>query len=193
MTNTVKELQVDGQSATSGNEAIEVRISRQVLWVGAEAYPLRNIARAQTITLVPDRWRACRRYLTAVVFWVLLGVAAVAAIKVASRLNGGQGSNPLHAAAVGALVLALALFAVSTIRLIRVLSARTYYALVIETAGTPRRALVSTDGNLVRELVRQIMKAIDDPQAEFRQTVINHHYGDKIYQNGDFNVGKVSK
>jgi len=173
------------------SQAIEVRISRRVLWVGAEAYPLRNIARAQTITLVPDRRTAWRRYLTAVVFWALLGVAAVAAMKLAARLDAEQGSNTLHAAAAGALVLALALFAVSTIRLIRVLSARTYYALVIETAGTPRRALVSTDGNLVSELVRQIMKAIDDPQAEFRQLVMNYHYGDKIYQHGDFNVGKV--
>jgi molybdopterin converting factor small subunit len=173
------------------SEAIEVRISRQVLWVGAEAYPLQNIARAQTITLVPDYWRACRRYLIAVVCWALLGAAAIAAIRLAPRLDYGQGSNTLHAAAAGALVLALALFALSTIKLIRVLSARTYYALVIETAGTARRALVSTDGNLVSELVRQIIKAIDDPRAEFRQLVVNYHYGDKIYQHGDFNLGKV--
>lgn len=177
----------------SKSEVIDVQISRQVLWVGAEAYPLRNIARAQAIKLVPNREAAWGRYLTAVICWVLLGVAAVVAMKQAPRLSTVQGSNALHAAAVGALVLALVLFVISTIRLIRVLSTRTYYALVIETAGTPHKTLVSTDGNLIRELVRQIMKAIDDPQTEYRQTVTNYHYGDQIYQSGDFNVGKVLK
>ncbi len=175
----------------SKSEVIDVRISRQVLWIGAEAYPLRNIARAQTIRLVPNRGAAVRRFLTVVVFLVLLGAAAAIAMKQSAQLSSVQSSNALHTAAVGALVLALALFAISTIRLITVLSARTYYALVIETAGTPRRALVSTDGNQVAELVRQIMKAIHDPQIQFFQPVTNNHIGDKIYQNGDFNIGKA--
>jgi len=173
------------------NEIIEVRIGRQVLWVGAEAYPLQNIARAQTVKVVPNRAAAMGRYLTAVVFWVILGTAAVVAMKQSSRLSSVQGANTLHAAGVGVLVLVLALFAVSTVRLIMVLSARTYYALVIETAGTPRRALVSTGENLVRRLVDEVMEAIDNPVAEFKELVTNYHVGDKIYQYGDFNIGKV--
>jgi len=84
------------------NEIIEVRIGRQVLWVGAEAYPLQNIARAQTVKVVPNRAAAVGRYLTAVVFWVILGTAAVVAMKQSSRLSSVQGANTLHAAGVGA-------------------------------------------------------------------------------------------
>ena len=35
------------------------------------------------------------------------------------------------------------------------------------------------------------MKAIDDPQIEFRELINNYHFGDQIYQHGDFNVGKA--
>jgi hypothetical protein len=42
-------------------ELIDVAVSRQVLWVGSEAYPLQNIARAQTLRLVPNRRAAWRR------------------------------------------------------------------------------------------------------------------------------------
>jgi hypothetical protein len=68
---------------------------------------------------------------------------------------------------------------------------RTYYALVIETAGTPNTALVSTDESVVNHLVYQIMDAIDNPQAEFQMQVENFHVGDKIQQFGDHNVGKT--
>ena len=53
-------------------EVINVRVSRRVLWVGAQAYPLQNIARAQTIKLVPKREAAVRHYVMAVILWVLL-------------------------------------------------------------------------------------------------------------------------
>src|SRR6516165_4542908 len=129
----------------SRTELIDVEVRRRVLWVGAEAYPLQNIARAQTIELAPDRAAAFRRYLTAVVFCAILGVAAAIALNAAPRLNSGQGSNALHNAAVGVLVLVVALFIISTIRLVMRWTRRTYYALLIETAGTPHRVLVSTN------------------------------------------------
>jgi hypothetical protein len=44
------------------HEVIDVRVSRRVLWVGAEAYPLQNIARVKMITLVPNRRTSLRRY-----------------------------------------------------------------------------------------------------------------------------------
>jgi hypothetical protein len=161
-------------------ELIDVAVSRQVLWVGAEAYPLQNIARAQTLRLMPNRAAAWRRFFKALVLETVLGVAATVALRLAPRLNSLQAYNAVHTLTVGALVLVVVLVVISTVRLITVLSRGTYYALVIETAGTPHKTLVSTDGNLIRELVRQIMKAIDDPQTEYRQS-------------GDFNVGKVLK
>jgi hypothetical protein len=43
---------------------IAVSIQQGILWVGAEAYPLRNIARAATKELTPNRGAAVRRFLT---------------------------------------------------------------------------------------------------------------------------------
>jgi hypothetical protein len=160
-------------------EVINVGVSRRVLRIGAAAYPVQNIARAQTVTLVPKRGRAWRRYVVAVVLWVILGVAAaVAANKVAGQSNSGL--TALHGAEVAALVLVV----ISTIRLIVNLSARTFYALVIETAGTPRTALVSTKQQEVTGLVNSIMEAIDDAAAEFHYHMENVQIGGTHIQAG---------
>lgn len=114
-----------------------------------------------------------------VVLWVILAFVATLAIP-----------------PVLALLVLLALIVISTIRLIRMLSRGTFYALVIETAGTPRTALVSPDKNQIARIVRVIMDAIDDPQVEYHTTVENHinnHIGDKIKVSGSQNVGKVSR
>lgn len=165
------------------SEVIDVSVSRQVLWVGTEAYPLQNIARAQIIKLVPDREAVWRRYQKTVVSWVFLGVAATVAIALAPRLTSLQSLNAVQAVhavhavqgvAAGVLVLGVVLVVISTIRLTSTLSKqRTFYALVIETAGSPRRALVSTDENLVIKLVHKIMDAVDNPDARFHYTVEN--------------------
>ena len=181
------------------SELTKVSVSRRILWVGAEAYPLRNIARAQAIELPPQRGTAIRRYLGAVIFCVILGVvAAVAATKLTTVASVPSSAfTALH----GVEIAAVALIAISTIRLLVKLSARTLYALVIETAGTPFAALVSTERNRVIELVRMIMDAIDNPEADWNLTVENFHvgdqihgdkiYGDKIKVAGSRNVGKV--
>ena len=177
----------------SGSDFIDVQISRKVLWIGSEAYPVQNISRAKTISLIPDRDTAWNRFIKIVVCSVLLGTAAAVAINLAPRLSTVQKSDALRVAAVGALLLALGLFVIGIIRLMRVLSAPTYYALIIDSAGITYKTLVSLDGNQLGELVRQIMKAIDDPQIKFRELVNNYHFGDQIYQDGDFNVGKAVK
>jgi pSer/pThr/pTyr-binding forkhead associated (FHA) protein len=182
--------------ASRKREFINIRVSRRILWVDDEAYPLQNIARAQTVELRRDRGAALWRYLKAMVCWVLLGAAATAATEFSTRLSSSQGSNALHDAGVGVLVLALVLAVISTIRLIAVLLSRTYYALVIETSGTPSTALVSDDEAQVRQIVHGIISAIDNPQAEFEVKVENHnykHFGDNITQYGAGSTGKVSK
>ncbi len=85
----------------------------------------------------------------------------------------------------------LALVIISTLRLIAALRkpTRKYYSLVVETAGTPRTALVSTDEVLVGHLVTTITSAIDDHAVAFDQTIINFS-GDSISQYGDHNVGR---
>src|SRR5690348_17261651 len=118
-------------------EVINIDVSRRVLRIGPAAYPVQNIARVQAIKLVPNRARAVRRFLVAVLFCVILGVAAAV---VAKKDTGLSNSNvtALHGVEIGAVVLV----AISIIRLVMKLSARTFYALVIETAGTPRTALI---------------------------------------------------
>jgi Family of unknown function (DUF6232) len=177
------------------SEDIYVGVSKQVLWVGSEAYPLQNIARAQTVRLVPNRAAAWRRFLTALLLEVFLGVAAAVALGLAPRIHSVQAYNAVHGVAVGVLVLAVVLVVISTIRLMVVLSRGTYYALVIETAGTPRRLLVSPNEYVVARLIQQIMKAINDPRVEFEERVktVHYHFGDEFTQYGDHSIGKVSR
>jgi Family of unknown function (DUF6232) len=166
-------------------EVIEVSVSRRVLWIGSAAYPLHNIARAQTIELVPDRAKALRNYVIQVVLWFALGAGAIYAI------NTAQISFVDRDLARPAFFVVLALIGISTINLLVKLMARTYYAMVIETAGNPQTALVGTDRGLISSLVRQIMEAIDNPDAEFRHLVQNiTNIGEQFNVSGKHNVGK---
>lgn len=161
----------------SANNAVEVRISKRVLWVGSEAYPLQNIARAQAVRVTPkSRWTGkslaavgCLGFLA---LWLIVGLAAAA-------------RSPAVILLVVALVVAAIIVALSRRK------KAPYYALIIETSGNPRRALVSTDGAKVGNLVQEIMDAIDNPEAEFQTVVHNVQYGDNFVQVGDRNVGKV--
>jgi Family of unknown function (DUF6232) len=165
-----------GESTVSASE-INVQVSQGILWVGSEAYPLRNIARVQPVKLAPNRGAAFRGFMIAVVFCVLLIVAAAVATRAASRVTSVQGYNALHYVADGAFALAGVLAVISVIRLIMRLLRRTVYALVIETAGTPRTALVTYDENLVLHLVRRITAAINNPHEKWgeRIPVINNY------------------
>ena len=177
------------------NELIEVVVRRKILWVGAAAYPLQNIARVRAIEIPPQRGATVRHYLGAVVFFVILGVAsAVAATKLAAVATVPSSAfTALH----GVEIVAVALIVISTIRLFVKLSARTLYALVVETAGTPAAALVSTERNKVPEIVRMIMDAIDNPEVNWPPIMVeNVHVGDKVLGDkirvaGSHNVGKV--
>ncbi len=151
----------------SSSEVIDVQVRQGILWVGSEAYPLRNIARVQPAKLVPNRGAALRSYLKAVVFCVFLIVAAAVAARVASQASSAQTYNALHGVADGAFALAAVLAVISTIWLITRLSRRTAYALVIETAGTPRTALVTYDEDRVFYLVRRITDAISNPKDQW--------------------------
>jgi hypothetical protein len=148
-----------------------------VLWVGAEAYPLQNIARAQSVRVVQKSpWTgkslAAGGCLGLIALWVIVGIAVA-----------------MHS--VGPVLFILALAVAGVVVMLTRRKKPPLYALVIETSGSPRRALVSTDGAKVSNLVQQIMDAIDNPDAEFQTVVQNVQYGDNFVQVGDQNVGKV--
>jgi hypothetical protein len=157
--------------------ATNVRVSKRILWFDSEAYPLHNITRTNTLTLVPNRGLAIKRYL------ILVGILWIFAAIVAS-------ATPAPVAilvTVGAL--AWAIF--KLIRLIDFLR-QTFYELVIETAAGSRRALVSKDSRVVADLAFRITDAINNPAAEFQMRVENFHVGDNVSMIGDNNVGKVA-
>lgn len=157
----------------------DVTVSRRVLWIGAEAYPLSNIARATTVKVDPPRGQAIARFMKSVVTVIILAVVALVVLP-----NGYS-----DAAVLGALVL----LGLLVVQLGGAILQKTYYALVIETAGSPNTALVTNDLTLVHDLVRVIMEAIDNPQASFHQQVNNYigQVGDNFKVFGSGNVGKV--
>jgi hypothetical protein len=168
-------------------EVIQVRVSQRVLWVGKAAYPLQSIVRAETMKLARKRGAALGGCLKMVIVWWLLGI--VAEVGISSAVGSpSSGSNILLGLTS---FVVLILIAISTIRMLLAFFGRPLYALVIETAGTPRAEVISTDENQVVELVYQITDAIDNPQAEFQIQVETLHIGDKIHQFGNQNVGKV--
>jgi len=181
-------------------ELIKVEISRRILHIGSAAYPLQNIARVESQELEWVRWPAIRSFLRAFVIWILLGAAATAAIKVtASRQSGSTiALNQGHYIAITWGV-AAALIAISgLVLLVRLRGTwRQYYALVIDTAGSARAALVNPDRMLISSLAGQITKAIenpDDPASSFPPLTINNynHVGDNVNGNGTGNTGKVT-
>ncbi|MFD3926548.1 DUF6232 family protein [Streptomyces sp. NPDC058614] len=168
---------------------IVVQVIRGILWVGAEAYPLHNIARATTIRIDPNRKAAVWRFIKSVLVLAILTVAATVAIERVEWPSSNK-QDAMRGMAIFVLVLA----AVFAVQLLLVLTMRTYYALVIETSGTPRAVLVSTNAREVGGLVYRITEAISNPQANFRTEITNYynnHIGDKINQIGGIgNTGK---
>jgi hypothetical protein len=58
---------------------IDVRVNQGILWVGSEAYPLRNIARVQPVKVVPNRGAAVRVFVIRILLCVLLTAGAAVA------------------------------------------------------------------------------------------------------------------
>lgn len=168
------------------SQVLDVGVSRRILWIGAAAYPLHNIARAQTIRIVPNRARAISRYVAQVLVVLVLGAGAIVAIDNAEIPE----ADPEQLRQLASYVV-LGLIAMSSLKLLMTLLTRTYYAMVIETAGSPQTALVSTDRAEVTSLVRKTMDAIDNPAAEFHQQVQNiTNIGEQYNLSGKSNVGK---
>ena len=101
--------------------------------------------------------------MVSVVLCVLLGIAGAVGLRLANRQSSESGYHLLHNGGIAAVVLAVALVMVSLIMLLVRVSRRTFYALVIETAGTPRGVLVSTNQLELSGLVRTIIEAIYNP------------------------------
>jgi Family of unknown function (DUF6232) len=66
------------------HEVTTVQVRKKVLWIGSDAYPLQNIARAQARELLPPKRKSpVGPFVKSVVRWVLIGVAALVALSLA--------------------------------------------------------------------------------------------------------------
>ncbi|MGT2532775.1 DUF6232 family protein [Streptomyces nojiriensis] len=88
----------------------------------------------------------------------------------ATEWAGGSSGYGKYLVGGGALLAVATSFA-SALRLVVSLSRKTRHALVIEVAGTPHTVLTGADGQLVGELVHQIVASTTGPAAEFAVSV----------------------
>lgn len=172
------------------SETIEVKISNQILWIGSEVYPLQNIARVSTAKVVYRKGAAVGRFIGFFFLWIILGVVALVALFAAGVLNTDQQTNTAIGV-VGAIVGLIVL--IQFVRMVSIIAGRQLWALIIETAGTSHRAIVSRDKRPLDELVHKIVTAINNPAATYTMHVEKLHVGDNVSVSGFNNTGKVSR
>ncbi|WP_416984303.1 DUF6232 family protein [Streptomyces sp. T028] len=152
---------------------VQVRVNEGVLWVEGEAYPLRNISHVGQRVLVVDRRAAWKRFIQRSVVCFFVG-----------GLVGAGAGTP-------GLIIWLAVQGLLIWQLVKVLSKPTLYGLVLNTSGTQRDAVWSTEKDEITYLVGEITKAIGHPDvAQITYNVQHAVNGDVINQYGDNNVGK---
>ncbi|WP_329615534.1 DUF6232 family protein [Streptomyces brevispora] len=179
-------------------QAVDLRVSKRLLWVGPAAYPLENIARVFTFVLRPRRKEAivlfCKRVALTLAMAVGLTVLILLVDGVASIGRGESSGGPFLAlvwlGTVGGLIYFL-------VELMQVLSASSHFVLAVETSGPSTAMVTSRDPNHLIQLVGRIAYAIDHPEAEFTVRVEGisaspqiYHFGDNVNMyGGSGNVG----
>jgi Family of unknown function (DUF6232) len=138
---------------------VSVRISRRVLWIGDDAYPLQNVARAATVRKRPGRISDWPR---------VLGCLVVLFFPVVGLVSAATWLRHMYVVAIAPwALLGLAL----VLRLVVRAAKRPVYWLVIETSGSSSTVLTSTNKDYLDRIVWAIMDAIDNPGAEYRKQV----------------------
>ncbi|MEO3855356.1 DUF6232 family protein [Acrocarpospora sp. B8E8] len=165
----------------------EIRISKRVVRIGHEVYPLANISRVQSLRLVWGGRLATFYPLKGIaVALAVVGAVAGVAFGVLPGLDVDAGYNLEEAAAqfamaavvVGGLRVAYLL----VVLVYRLLFRRPRYALTIETAGTQFTALSGTDRDEIHRIKGEIVDAIEDPPTQERIVQVRGDLvmGDKV-------------
>jgi len=165
------------------HDVIDVSVSQQILWIGSDAYPLKNITRVGSRTWVPRRAYLVWEFTKSMAGWWFFGLLVAAVLP---QLAKTPELNLPDLSSAPALVV-LALVVLTAFKAVRLTSwlRFTFHKLDIETAGASTTALVSKDAGVVRDLVGRITHAINNPAAEFHLKVDSFHIGDNITQHGD--------
>jgi len=172
---------------------IQVGVESGILHIGSALFPLRGITSVQTVPDRPRRWRHVPSFILFVAIWVALGLVVVAVIdhQAAGTVSPDAQQGLTSTVWTGVAVIIAIRVVVLLVGLAR--NWRTYYILLIETAGRSQ-ALVSSPGQTeIDELRFKIASALqqpDNPVLNFHQTVIDH--GHKITQTGSGNKVTIS-
>lgn len=153
----------------------EIRISKRIVRIGHQVYPLANISRVQTLRLV-WRGRLATFYplqeitVLLVVVGVIVGAAEVVLPELDLNVDFTVEKAAQQFATVAAILAGVRMAYLLLVLFYRLLLRQQYYALVIETAGTQYTALHGTDLDEIHRIEGVIVNAIEDPPSH-EQTV----------------------
>lgn len=142
---------------------LDVRVSKRILWFGADGYPLPDVTRLETISLEPNRKAAIR-------WFAIMTVVMLFAMAIAASMTSGFVATVAVLAGMGWIGYRL-------YKLIEFLNLK-LYELDVETATAVHRGVISDDPKVVTDLRDRITDAIDDPRAEFQVTVADFRIDD---------------
>ena len=159
----------------------EIRISKRIVRIGHQDYPLANISRVQSLRLVWGGKLGTYYPLRRIVIVLVAVVVVLAAVSVLPDVVPAVDADAQRVARqVAAVVAALAAIRIAYLLVLlgyRVLVRKPRYALVLETAGTQYTALTGTDHHEIQRIKNEIVAAIEDPPATER---IVHIAGDVV-------------
>ncbi|GGZ06749.1 hypothetical protein CP967_01055 [Streptomyces nitrosporeus] len=148
---------------------LELRVQRQILWVGSAAVPLRNVSWVEVFRLKPAWGKAAG-------YSLLLVVVAFLVSAQFDSTDGGSGS----ALAV------LAVFALAVVCVVLLSSRKP--VLVVELNSGSRVLLTLPTMDELRSIAGQIVYAIDHPEYEFsavlEQYNTTNNFGSVVNMNG---------
>ncbi|WP_405588272.1 DUF6232 family protein [Streptomyces sp. NBC_01092] len=149
----------------------EIIISRRVVQIGHEVYPLANISRVQTLQLVWGGRRATwypLRPLFIVVLIVLGFLAAAEFIPPELPPEVGPDAEEVARRLVPPVTAVAGLIAACLLGQLvyRLFIRRPQFALVLETAGTQYTALSGTDASEIHRIKNVIVGAIENPPSQ---------------------------
>ncbi|MGW0998365.1 DUF6232 family protein [Streptomyces sp. NPDC002523] len=151
---------------------LELRVQRQILWVGSAAVPLRNVSWVEAFRLKPA-WGKVG------VYFLLL---VVVAFLVPARLDSTDGGGGVGGSAPGVLTLS------TLVVVCAVLLRSRKPVLVVELNSGSRVVLTLPTMDELRAIAGQIVYAIDHPEYEFsavlEQYNTTNNFGSVVNMNG---------
>ncbi|MFD8594041.1 DUF6232 family protein [Kitasatospora sp. NPDC059646] len=180
---------------------VELRVDKQLLWIGQAAYPLHNIARVFPVTLYPRSAEAFGRFgrrvaVTLVSAFVVLGIGQFSIETASSRSTRSDTSSSFTHFVTTVVVIALIVYVVE---LLRVVLQKPQHVVAIETNGSSVALITAADAASRRALTEYIAAAIEDPRGGLLLHVdtltinpAHYYFGDTVNVHGTGNVGRIS-